>query len=133
MIEIKDWVAVYAALLSTLTATVQIINARRDRPRLRVKVSTEIATGRDASKNLKHTIVRLANIGTRPLMIYRPTLELAQHTSSVSRIFYASPSDEYDDGRYDWAEIEPGPDEPLNSKKPVRSYTDSPFQALPKY
>lgn len=111
--ETKDWIALYAAILSTATASVQIANARRDRPRLKVKL-TYVKNRPPASTEWKHVTVRLANTGNRPIPIYRPQLELAR-VHEHPAIYFASPNAEYDDYHHEWVELRnDGHEEPFD-------------------
>ena len=117
-LEVRDWVAIYAAVLSTVTATVQVINARRDRPRLRVKIWRDSPKVRDGAKKYNFVVVKIANVGSKPVPIFRPQLQVAQHGTAISRIYYDSPNEEYDDYHYDWAEIEQQePEQPFELKE----------------
>ncbi|HEY6351940.1 MAG TPA: hypothetical protein VI636_21300 [Candidatus Angelobacter sp.] len=61
-------VAIYAAVLSTLTAGIQIINYVRDRVRIRISVRPDMALFGDPSQTL-FTMVDVANSGRRPVTI----------------------------------------------------------------
>jgi len=89
--DAKDWVAIYAAVLSTITATGQITNLLRDRARLRLKTWWDSNDRPDAE--YRHFIVSIANHGRRALAIVPPKVELAQHRATLSRIYFYSPDE----------------------------------------
>lgn len=91
MPDLKDWVAGYAAVLSTLTAGIQLTNAVRDRSRIRLRCWKDSNDKPGADR--KHLIVSVANTGRRTLSIYPPQVELAQHNARVSRIYWHSPNE----------------------------------------
>lgn len=79
--DAKDWVAIYAAVLSTITATVQVTNLLRDRARLRLKAWWDSNDRPDAE--YRHFIVSIANHGRRTLAIIPPKVEIAQNRATL--------------------------------------------------
>jgi hypothetical protein len=100
--DAKDWVAIYAAVLSTITATVQVTNLLRDRARLRLRTWWDSNDRPDAE--YRHFIVSIANHGRRALRIVPPTVEIAQHRATLSRIYFRSPDEIA--GDTDWYPLE---------------------------
>lgn len=76
----RDWTAIYAALLSTATATVQVVHAIRDRSRLRLRLSFPSKAVTDDPEfdpsNDQHVVVEVANVGPRTVTVYPPVLEV---------------------------------------------------------
>jgi hypothetical protein len=101
--EPKDWIAVYAAFLSTITAIVQITNTFRQSPRLRVRCWWE----RPSSKrepDVRYFVLRVANVGHKPMKIFPPHLQVANNSHYYNRIHSKSPSDV--ENGYDWAPLD---------------------------
>jgi hypothetical protein len=112
----EAWVAIYAAFLSTITGLVQIRDARRSRTNIRLKLWWEEPSSREIAI-VKHLVVRVSNTGERPLPIFRPQLELTNYATDPPRRVQRSPSDEYDDLRFEWIPLDdPGPEEPFELK-----------------
>jgi len=62
-------VAVYGAILSTITATAQVVTHFKDRVRLRVRVRHNMITNDPRYAGKKLTIVRVCNAGRRPVTV----------------------------------------------------------------
>ena len=90
-LELKDWIAFYAAILSTCTAFIQFSNWRRNRPVLRVRFWHQARDKRELKQ--QHACVSVINKGDKSVAIYPPLLEVAQHTEKVSRIYRSSPDE----------------------------------------
>jgi hypothetical protein len=104
---LKDWLAIYAAILSSITAVFQVVKARSDGPRVRIKVFRE-----KSSDGLRRFIqVRVANVGSRAIVLQHPELEVAQQSNQRSRIGFIEPDDIYDDSGGEW--------EPVDASGPV--------------
>jgi len=99
----KDWLAIYAAVLSTVTACVQLTNLLRDRARLRLRTWWDSNDRTDAE--YRHFIVSVANHGRRASPIVPPLVEIAQHRATLSRIYFHSP-DEVAGDEVQWYPLE---------------------------
>jgi hypothetical protein len=63
-------IAVYGAIVATVNSTIQIINARRDRADVILKVRKNMTAVNSARyRNMKLTLVTATNRGTRPVTI----------------------------------------------------------------
>jgi hypothetical protein len=109
----KDWVAVYAAVISTITGVVQIRKTWRDRPRLRVEAWYEAENGRKVNRG-PFFCVRVANVGDRDVPIFPPRIEITQQNDAVSRILSISPADVAGDRR--WEPLDDYAPEPFDLK-----------------
>lgn len=110
----KDWVAVYAAVISTVTGVVQIRKTWRDRPRLHVQTWYEAENGRKVNRG-RFFCVRVANVGDRDVPIFPPRIEITQQNDTVSRILSTSPTDVAVDVR--WEPLDDyAPEPPLDLK-----------------
>lgn len=81
-ITLRDFVMVYAALVSTVIAVVQIRNANSDRPCLRVRL-----LHRNADK-LGYAVAEIANKGRKPVSIFPPELEVVEFGKHGDRAYY---------------------------------------------
>jgi hypothetical protein len=99
---LKDWLAIYAAVLSSITAVFQIVKARSDGPRVRIKVFRE-----KSGDGLRRFIqVRVANVGNRAIVLQHPELEVAHQSNQRSRIGFIEPDDIYDDSGGAWEPVD---------------------------
>ena len=118
-IELKEWLAIHAAVLSTTVAVVQFRSAWRTRPRLRVQL-WEIET-RTHERDYHSVGVTVANRGETAVRVYAPTLEIARHSRETSEIYRTGPDDVSVNHECGWVPFE----FPESSQSYELGYTES--------
>jgi hypothetical protein len=98
----NNWLTIYAALLSTVVAIVQIGNFLRDRSKLRIQTWWD-SNDRPGAED-RHFIIQIINDGRRSAHITPPQIEVTQQRSNLSRISYHSPEEVGTD--YNWLPLE---------------------------